>query len=383
MTVRIHTGVITKYQRWTKLWYFLRGLDRSSSGFGRILLDDICYWLGAAPSTIRQWFREGKAAGAFRFWAERRGIITVSIGSPNSVCIGLKLWQRRKTGESIRRAWGTVSEIPVLEIDRLRQHATAVTVQHLQSQSHFAAKIRLPKEDQERHQIPNPEEFFNQEERASLNPGVRALLPFCLKITPSRIWVSKSFRPFGTRQETVGQHRGFCDRTIRNHLSVLGIERKQIVQAKAVYGQVVGAIDQGATYRSWGEGKDETTLLGYPLRDGSIQHRLCEGLEDDFPRGGIAAPRSRFFSAWGKWWMHRCNLYMLNYPLHSMEFARNKWWDTFFWEIYYSRYKSSKIESSMDEGGLLNEFPVDWYKTMYYIPENVTQINTASHAPSR
>lgn len=366
LTVRIHTGLIAKYQRWTKLWYFFRGL--STSGFGRILLDDICYWLGAAPSTIRQWLREGKAAGAFRFWAERRGIISVAVASPTAVVIGLKLWQRRKTGESIRRAWGTVSEVSIFEIDRLREHATAVTVQHLQNQSHFAAKIRIPSQDQERLRIPNPEEFFEQSGRASLNPGVRALLPFCLKITPSRIWVSKSFRPFGTRQTTVAQQRGFCDRTIRNHLSILGIERKQIIQAKAVYKDVALAIDSEATYQSWGEGADEVTLIGYPQPKDTMQHRLIEG--EDFPRGGIEAPRSRFFQAWGKWWMHRCNVYMLDYPLHSMEFSRKKWWQTYVFEIMgkpvVSLNKSLKIESSVPVGILESSFLENSDITEYY-----------------
>jgi hypothetical protein len=379
ITVRIHTGLIVKYQSWTKLWYFLRGLDRSSSGFGRILLSDLCYWLGAAPSTIRQWFREGKAAGAFRFWAERRGIVTVSIGSPTAVCIGLKLWQRRKTGASIRRAWGTVAEIPVLEIDRLRQHATAVTIQHLQSQSHFAAKIHIPAKDRQRLRVPTLEEIFELEERASLNPGVRALLPFISKVTPSRVWVSKAFRVFGTCQDTVADVRGFCDRTIRNHLSALGIERKQIVQAKGVYEKVVGAIDQGATYRSWGEGTNEVTLMGNTIgwnRETDqpiLEHRLCEGGLGDFPQGGIEAPRSRFFQAMGKWWIHRCNLYNLNYQLHSTDFARGKWFDRYFWEVYYTRYKSSKIASSAASTVVLNDFEIDWYSTAYYIPPVLTE----------
>lgn len=343
LTVRIHTGLIAKYQRWTKLWYFLRGLDRSSSGFGRILLTDICYWLGAAPSTVRQWFREGKAAGAFRFWAERRGIITIAIGSPTAVCIGLKLWQRRKTGESIRRAWGTVSEISIFELDRLRQHATAVTVQHLQSQSHFAAKLAIPEdfseEDRQKLEPPKPLEFFARQGRASQNPSECALLPFCLRITNRRIWTSKSFQAFGCRQSSVAQVRGFTDRTIRNHLSTLNVERKQIVQAKGAYRQVVKAIDQEAEYGSWGEGTDEVTLLGNitgwdKQKDKPILvHKLCEGLAGEFPQGGIDAPRERFFSSWGKWWIHRCCLYNLDYPLHSMEYARDRWWDIYVFEI--------------------------------------------------
>lgn len=357
LTVRIHTGIITKYQRWTKLWYFLRGLDRSSSGFGRILLSDICYWMGAAPSTIRQWLREGKAAGAFRFWAERRGIISVAVASPAAVVIGLKLYQQ-PSAYSIRRAWGEVSEISIFQLNWLRCHATAVTVQHLQSQSHFAAKIRIPVKDRQRLRVPTPEEIFELEERASLNPGVRALLPFISKVTPSKLWVSKSFRVFGTCQQSVAKVRGFCDRTIRNHLSILGIERKQIVQAKAVYRDVVQAIDQEATYRSWGEGANEITLIGYPQKDSSIQHRLIEG--EDFPRGGIDAPRSRFFQAWGKWWMYRCNIYALDYPLHSMEFSRKKWWQTYVFELMgkpvVSLNKSLKIESSVPVGILESSF---------------------------
>jgi hypothetical protein len=337
LTVRIHTNIVTKYQRWCKLWYFLRGLDRSSSGFGRILLADICYWLGAAPSTIRQWLREGKAAGAFRFWAERRGIISIAIGSRSAVVIGLKLYAQ-PTAYSIRRAWGEVSEISIFQLNWLRCHATAVTTQHLQSQSHFAAKIVNAK-DRQRLRVPTAEDLFEAAARASQNAGVRALLPFVSKFTSSKIWVSKSFPVFGTCQQSIAKVRGFCDRTIRNHLSILGIERKQVVQTKAIYGDVAAAIDQGTQYETWGEGKGEVTLTanvtGWNRETDQpiLAHKLCEGLTGEFPRGGIDAPRSRFFQAWGKWWMYRTNVYDLNYSLHSNEFARGKWWDTYCFQI--------------------------------------------------
>lgn len=336
VTVRIHTGIITKYQRWIKLWYFLRGL--SSAGFGRMLLIDICEWLGAAPSTIRQWFREGKAVGAFRFWSERRGIISVATGSPTAVTIALKLWQRGKSGFSIRRAWGTVSEISIFELDRLRPHATAIELQHLQSQSHFAAKVASAK-DRQRLRVPSPEDLFEAVGRASQHPDGGALLPYLCKITPSRFWVSKSFRVLGVSQTTAAKVRGYCDRTIRHHLSLLGIESKQIVQAKADYGKVANAIEQGAQYKSWGDGAGEITLLGnatgwnHESDQPILQHKLCEGQEGDFPRGGIDAPRSRFFQARGKWWMYRCSIYNLSYPLHSQEFARDKWWAKYVFEI--------------------------------------------------
>lgn len=337
LTVRIHTGIITKYQRWVKLWYFLRGLDRSSSGFGRILLTDICEWLGAAPSTVRQWFREGTSAGAFRFWAERRGIISTALGSPTAVVIALKLYED-SSARSIRRAWGEVSSISIFQLDALRCHATAVEVQHLQNQSHFAAAVASAK-DRKRLRVPTPEDLFEAVGRASLNPDERALLPYLSKISPSRFWVSKSFRAFGVSQGTVAKARNFCDRTIRNHLSILGVERKQIVQSRADYGRVALAIEQGAEYKSWGKGAHEVTLLGNVTswdreRDKPIlQHKLCEGLPGDFPRGGIDAPRSRFFPAMGKWWMYRTNIYNLNYPLHSMEFARDKWWGQYVFDI--------------------------------------------------
>lgn len=371
LTVRIHTGLVQKYQSWTKLWYFLRGLDRSSSGFGRILLDDICEWLGAARSTVRQWLREGKAAGAFRFWAERRGIISVAIGSPVSVCIGLKLYAR-PDARSIRRAWGVASEIPVFQLDQLRAHATAVEVQDLQSQSHFAAKVASAK-DRKRLRVPTPEDLFEAAVRASRNPDGGALLPFVSKITASRFWVCKSFRVLGVAQTTAAKARSYCDRTIRHHLSLLGIESKQIVQAKADYGRIAEAIDQGSQYESYGEGASEITLLGnvtgwnHEKDQPILQHKLCEGEPGDFPRGGIDAPRSRFFQAMGKWWMYRCNVYNLSYPLHSMEKARDKWWSTYVFDILQAgeRPKKSKFElapiseKNLDSGKDLHS-PYSW-----------------------
>ncbi len=386
LTVRIHTGLVQKYQSWTKLWYFLRGVDRANSGFGRILITDICHWLGAAPSTVRQWLREGKSSGAFRFWAERRGIISVATGSPTAVCLALKLYEK-PTARSIRRAWGEVSEISIFELDQVRAHATAVTLQHLQNESHFAATVASAK-DRKRLRVPTPEDLFEAEERASLNPDGGALLPYLCKISPSRFWVSKSFRIFGASQVTAAKVRGYCDRTIRHHLSRLGIESKQIVQSKADYGRVASAIDQGAEYGSWGEGDSEITLVGniagwdrerdQPL----IEHRLCEGVAGEFPRGGIKAPRSRFFQAMGKWWMYRCNVYNLTYPLHSMERARDKWWGTYVFDILGRTTTPNPPATKLKTGAPPQESrTADWGSSLNELDRNIflNNLDTTPH----
>lgn len=336
-TVRIHTGAIQKGQRWAKLWYFLRGLDRTSSGYGSIRLEDITYWLGAPASTIYEWLRDGKEAGAFRFYAVRRGILTVALGSIREVSYHRRFFKRR--------SWGTVASIPLLELYQLRYHATAAEVQHMQEQSHFAARAALEPEERKRFKIPKPAAFFSEQPlggRASQNRNERALLPpSCLHVSSRFIWVSRGFIPLGTCQSSVAKIRGFCDRTIRNHLSALEVERRQIVQSKGAYRHIVKGIENEETYLNLHPGSiDEYTLLGYipgylPYEDppemkrylidkNGITFTLAEpnGASANFKP--IKVNRKRFFTdKSGRWWQYRCNLYDLQYTLHSTQVSRD------------------------------------------------------------
>lgn len=321
LTVRIHSGLIEKGRAWVKLWYLLRGLDTSGSGFGRISLQSVQDLLQAAPSTIRQWFREGKAIGAFRFWAERRGILTFALGSLQSICLNLKLWYRR--------AWGVVTEIPLTEIHRIRHHATAVSVQHLQLQSRYATRMAMSRDERKFFKVSKPSDFFKEQKEASQNSDAGALPPCCLKISRRVIWVSKGFIPFGTSQTTAAKERGYkSDRTIRNHLNELGVERKQIFQHKRVYGAIAHGIEQKVEYLSRGVGRDEHLLIGYPQPGGKIFHKLVEpnGILENFKPGGIPVHSNRFWQDKdGRWWIMRCSLYKLNYPLISTEFEREEY----------------------------------------------------------
>lgn len=335
-TVRIHAGLVQKYQSWTKLWYFLRGVDTSSAGYGSIQLSDISYWLGASESTVYQWLREGKEAGAFRFYAIRRGILTVALGSLKEVSFTRKFFKRR--------SWGTVASIPLVQLYRLRQHATAAEVQHMQSQSHFAARAALEPDERKVLRIPKPSAFFagSSEPEASQNRSGRALLPpSCLHIDRRFIWVSRGFVPLGTCQRSIAKIRGFCDRTIRNHLSALEVERRQIVQSKGAYRHIVKGIEEETVYLNLHPGSvDEYTLLGYipgylPYDDPpEMKRQLIDRNGITFtlaePNGAsanfkpIKVNRKRFFQdKSGRWWQYRCNLYDLDYQLHSTQVSRD------------------------------------------------------------
>lgn len=318
LTVRIHTGLIEKGRSWIKVWYLLRGLDTSGSGFGRVSLQSLTELLQSAPSTIRQWLREGKAVGAFRFWAERRGIITFALGSLQTVCLNLKLWYRR--------AWGVVSEISLTEIHKLRQHATAVMSQHLQLQSRYAAKMAMTRDERKFFKVSKPSDFFEAQGGASQDSDAGALPPCCLKISRRIVWVSKGFIPFGCAQATIAKERGYkSDRTVRNHLNALGVERKQIFQHKRVYGAIANGIEKKVEYLSRGVGRDEHLLIGYPQPGDKIIHKLVEpnGILENFKPGGIHVHSGRFWQDKdGRWWMMKCSLYNLNYKLLSTEFSR-------------------------------------------------------------
>lgn len=336
-SIRIHTAIVTKGCSWAKLWYFLKGLDRASSGYGSIRLEDITYWLGAPASTIYEWLRDGKEAGAFRYYAVRRGILTVALGSIREVAYHRRFFKRR--------SWGTVASIPLLELYQLRYHATAAEVQHMQEQSHFAARAALEPEERKRFKIPKPAAFFGKQPlggRASQNRNERALLPpSCLHVSSRFIWVSRGFIPLGTCQSSVAKVRGFCDRTIRNHLSALEVERRQIVQSKAAYKHIAKAIEDEETYLNLHPGSnDEYTLLGYipgylPYEDppemkrylidkNGITFTLAEPNGASINFKPIKVSRKRFFQdKAGRWWQYRCNLYDLDYKLHSTQVSRD------------------------------------------------------------
>ncbi len=346
-TVRIHSGLIEKGRPWLKLWYLLRGLDIQGSGFAKVSMHQVCQLLWASSSTVRQWLREGKAAGAFRFWRcnQRQGL-RVALSSLHQLCSKLGLTNVEKPSREqqmwsgLRRgltAWGAVAEIPLFQIHQLRPLATAAVTQKLQQRSRHAAWQALPEEIRENWNLPEPEEFFRpeasprnkglklkasqsapsdeQEQRPSDDTacgGIRCLV----HIGKKRIFVSKGFIPFGTSQDAIAWERNYeSDRTIQRHLAQVNLPHKQIVQAKAAYGHLRKALQ----WDSPGIAPEPGISLSRLLDGRNVLSEISGTVGDKPYTQEVTA--ERFFRYGDRDWIYRCNLYKPELQLRTTRYS--------------------------------------------------------------
>lgn len=325
-TVRVHSRIVEKGRSWARLWYLLRGIDQQGSGFVSLPLSVISELLEAAPSTIRQWLREGKECKAIRWWKCQRGNLRVAIGGLFAVCQNLGL---NPAGSDKQRhaPWGVPSEVglhQILSLAQLRAAATASTAQRLQQLSRFAAWRKLPAQARKTYKLPQPTDFFPGEEAQRLSDNhAKGSIRCVIHIGKRRVWTSRGFIPFGVSQQSIALERGLSDRTVQRHLSSLGIDRRQIVQSKSEYRIAANAIshDAGSVGLS-----DDFTLYSrgddYYLseRSGSVGevHTHKVGTV------GFSAIHSRFFR-YGKkekLWLYRCNIYQPTEKLCTMSAAK-------------------------------------------------------------
>lgn len=297
-TVRIHSGIVEKGRSWAKLWYLLRALDINGSGFCQIEMSTIRELLTIRNSTIRQWLREGIRVGAFRHWRVNGESLRVALSSLHKLCLALG------QGEL---GFGVVTEIPLTCLHRWRSFATAAVAQREQQLSRFAAWRSLPSRARKHYKLPHPDALLNCQPRRLSDVSATGSIRCVLHVGKRRVFVSKGFIPFGTSQESIARERSLCDRTVRRHLAALGIERRQICQAKAAYRSIAQAIE-------W----DSPSFAPEPdicLSHGNI---LTE-------RSGIVGVphsqrvgRNRFFHYADKDWIYRCNIYEEALPLLTM-----------------------------------------------------------------
>lgn len=328
-TVRIHSRLVEKGRAWVRLWYLLRGLDRRGSGYCRLPVTMISHLLGAASSSIYQWLREGKKDGAFRWWKCRRGILRVAIGGLFAVCrsLGLSPDSKKRVGIS---PWGVVSEIPldqVSSLQSLRAAATTATAQRLQQLSRFAAWRKLPAQARKTYKLPQPEAFFPSEDqqRLSDNNATPGSIRCCIHIGKRRVWTSKGFIPFGVSQNAIANERGIADRTVRRHLALMNVDRRQVVQSKSEYRLAAQCLhhDGGAVEPSEDVSLRSSVDGSYYLSEKGL------GGSNTIKVGEVGFHRiqSRFFSygAKPKIWLYRCNLYQPSAKLCTMSSRRSEY----------------------------------------------------------
>lgn len=313
-SVRIHAKIARN--PFARIWYLMRALDFQGRGYGELAVDYCCEILNISTKTLYRWLKDGKQVGAFRRYSLKKGIVKAWLGSLHKVSHALNL-----------ENWGAVGAMPLGTANAfLRSAATVISSQQLQEASHYAARTNLKSQAKPLYIPPRPEEIFaTKQSSLKLASGK---LPFVLHVGQKRIFVSKSFVPFGASQESIGKNLGICPLTVQRHQQILNLERRQIMQAKSEYAKFVKAIDFRASYF---EDEASHSLLreignDYFLSEcnpnakkGKIDKKGREGTTPTFEKKITVGTFCRYL---GKTWIHRCNLYQPMFDLASMRASR-------------------------------------------------------------
>jgi hypothetical protein len=266
-----------------------------------------------ASSTLYQWLRLAKSIGAIRSYSRKADTLTVWLGSRKVVTHNLGL-----------EDWGTSVSVELREIINLvdaRAQASAATVARQQQASRHAAFYRLtPDERRKVKKLPFPEEIFSKQGVSLLDTGRwGTAIPYVLKVTAGKVFVSKGFVPFGCSQKSVAYSLGCSDRTLRRHLDLLDVDRRQVLQSKSGYANLYrnclktprGGAGIFNEEFIWPDRKGHTTYIDK-----------------------LSVTKDRFFEWAGSVWLSRNCLYALSHlELIPRKAARKK-------------YKSSLSESA-------------------------------------
>jgi hypothetical protein len=318
LPVRTH-GQLMRFP-WARLWYCLRAIDSFGSGLIKVVSwTQIERLLGCAGSTLYQWLREAREAGAIYKYKRTGDRLTIYLGGLFNVCRTLGL-----------ENWGAVAVLPLKQVlTQCRQLATAICTQQLQGQSRYAAHKSLNQAEKKVFTMPNALDVIQVGRNASFKPDRGATkIPYLLHVGEKRAFVSKGFIPFGVSQGAIASELAISDRTVRRHLSDLEVTSRQLVQAKDAYRYIKAGIQLMDDYclgepGIWYEQKDREIILHEP-----------NGLTNSKRKGGHSIPMTgnslhpecdRFFSYFGKTWIYRCNLYALTHELKAMRVARRKY----------------------------------------------------------
>lgn len=310
--VRIHKSLLLRHPA-AKLWYLCRAADEQSRGRVELTPEELAL-LKVSKSTLYRWLREGREQGLFRIYQFRPdGSLYVSLGGLQKAC-----------KQSGMKSWGAVTTVPLREILEgfMRALASAIQSLDLQEKSRYAAGHSLNALERRCFKIPTADTILNHTS-PKLACGV---VPGLVSVGADKIFVGRSFIPFGASQERICAELnaeptscGVCDRTLRNHLKRLGIERRQLVQAKPEYKEATTAMRWGST--------------GYKVGNDISFQREGDRLRLFEPNGKSSASRpgghliepDRFFRYFGTDWIYRCNLYDLDYELTSMKRSRHEY----------------------------------------------------------
>lgn len=297
MPVRVHTNLMR--ESWARLWYYCRALDSQGRGAVCVLWNEARGLLRCSSPTLWEHLRKGKEVGAFRDYKKRGQYLFVWLGSRNKVCQNLDL-----------KDWGATAELTLDDIRlECKAIATAIVAQQVQHQSVHAAKRCLQPSERERIRVVEPWAMMREIEQQSAFRETEARayrIPYLLHISETRFFVSKGFIPIGGSQTTIAERLNISERSVRRHLTRLGITRRQIVQAKGRYKPILKGLEH-----------EQSECLGekvtIPLLDHCGHGSHCHVYQVNV---------GRIFRYGEKVWINRCNLYDLDYPMKSERKSR-------------------------------------------------------------
>lgn len=271
-----------------------------------------------SKSTIYRWLKQGKELGLFRRYTWRGNTLRIIMGGLTKACLASGI-----------NNWGTAAFVPLDEVlsgNGRRRIASAIATQDLQAKSHYAARNQLNKLERRCFDVPYADDLINSQTSPKLGSGgIRGVV----HVSQNKIFVGKSFIPFGASQNTICTELnsqpvscGVSRDTLQRHLDQLGIEKRQVVQAKPEYREINDRLRQGATswkcnsriYFGWEAGTDDSIRLSEP-----------NGISSSSKDGGRVVRRDQFFNYYGATWVYKPNVYQVTYKLSSMKATRRKW----------------------------------------------------------
>ena len=304
---------------WARLWYYLRAIDTTGSGLLIVSWIETKRLLSCATSTLYQWLREAREAGAVYEYSRKGDRLRIRLGGLFNVCRNLGL-----------NNFGAVAVLPLGQVlIKCRALATAIATQQLQEQSRHAAQKSLSNSEKKVFTIPNALDVIGEAKNASHEPSRGATkIPFLIHVGAKRAFVSKGFIPFGTSQGAIASELAISDRTVRRHLAELEVESRQLCQSKQEYAMINPAVRYGL-----GEYESESDVR-FRIEEGEIILHERNGWTNHWRKGGHRIPLTdnrlnpscdRVFYYFDKYWLYRCSIYGLSHHLKKMKVARRNY----------------------------------------------------------
>lgn len=219
-TVPVHSNIAEALGLGADLFYLVRGLDVSGSGYADVFLSDAARVLRRSKPSIRRRIYRLKELGIITYqrWGDR-----------------FRIWYINKFRAASRLSLssaGATFACPLNELHALKEQTAYHTVLDMQRRSEWLAKKSAKASEQ--HLVVDPAKVF--EKSSEKLPGASVQY-----IGPNTVFCRENAIPVGASQQGVANRLGLRSRqTISNRLSderrarkgLPPIKRKQIAQAK-------------------------------------------------------------------------------------------------------------------------------------------------------